>query len=497
MNRHTYARTSKLVPAALAACLLWPATGRTATIDAESCSQPHVQGAVDSAMDGDLVLVPPGRCRWTSPVFTNGTAVTIQGSGIDRTTIVDGTGNDWQQSPFWAEGEEGRPFRITGFTLTGDNDYYGVITIRGQCRNFRIDNIKFLDLPERCINISGYSYGLVDHCVFENTAQPLAANGDTNAAWERPLTLGTENAVYVEDCLFIRDDGNAAIDAHDGGRFVFRYNTLYNAHVHAHGCCNTTRGVFSFEIYENTIIVDERMVGDPTMWAGVAMRGGTGVIFNNEMIGPFYHPILVVNYRTCHEATHDACQEEFDRCDGDSQYDGNEDSTGYPCRDQIGRSTDTGQFTPQALEPLYQWNNTLNGNPVVVEINDISSYFTCENPSMRDHIKSGRDYFDETERPGYQPYVYPHPLNQSGPTCQNQGYLCCDECTEGTAQPGFDGDCAGQICCEECVPTSGSTKGCGCRVGSLAKSASQPFSARWGLLLFLMMLTVFTAIRQR
>lgn len=456
----------------LAASFVSVSNGRAATIDAASCSQGDVQAAVDAAVDGDVVAVPAGECRWSGPVFTQGKGITIQGAGIDRTTIEDRTGSDWQESPFWIDGEEGRPFRITGFTLTGDNDYYGVISVRGTCKDWRIDNIKFLYLPDRCINVSGFTYGLVDHCVFEYSGQPIAANGDADEAWQRPLTLGTENAVYVEDSIVIRSDGYAAIDAHDGGRFVYRYNTLYNAHVHAHGCCNTTRGVFSYEIYENTIIIDENMVGDPTQWTAVGLRGGTGVIFNNTISGPVYYPILLVNYRTCFEVSHDACQEEFDRCDGSSQYDGNEDSTGYPCRDQIGRSTDTGQYTPQALEPLYQWNNDNDGEAATIEINDVSSYFVCDNPSMRDHIQEGRDYFNEMERPGYVPFVYPHPLNDSAPTCQNQANVCCDECAEGSNPvPGFDGDCPGQICCERCVSTGGSGgKGCGCRAGPVPRS---------------------------
>lgn len=440
-------QTTTVTLSAFGAITLLSFAGQAATIDAASCEQSAVQAAVDAAADGDTVAVPAGSCTWAAPVFTSGKAVTIQGAGIDRTTITDATTSDWQQSPFWIEGEEGRPFRITGFTLTGQNDYYGVIHIRGDGKGWRIDNIKFVGLPDRCINIGGYSYGLIDHCEFEDTGQPLAANGDADAAWMRPLSLGTENAVYVEDCIVRRTDGGAAIDAHDGGRYVYRHNTLYNAHVHAHGCCNTSRGVFSYEIYENDIIVDDTMVGDPTMWTAVGMRGGTGVIFDNRITGPVYHPILVVNYRSCHTDTHNACQAEFDRCDGDSPYDGNEDATGYPCRDQIGRSTDSGQFTAQTLEPLYQWGNTVDGaSTVVVDVNDITDYFTCTNPSMTDHIQAGRDYFDETERPGYTPYVYPHPLN--------------DGSAGGGAAGGAGGSSGGGA---DAAPGDATDGGCGCR----------------------------------
>ncbi|MCK4576539.1 T9SS type A sorting domain-containing protein, partial [candidate division WOR-3 bacterium] len=32
------------------------------------------------------------------------------------------------------------------------------------------------------------------------------------------------------------------------------------------------------------------------------------------------------------------------------------------------------------------------------------------------HIQSGRDYFDNTQKPGYTPYTYPHPLITDGTT---------------------------------------------------------------------------------
>jgi hypothetical protein len=53
----------------------------------------------------------------------------------------------------------------------------------------------------------------------------------------------------------------------------------------------------------------------------------------------------------------------------------------------------------QAAEPCYSWNNTAleDGTP-----RNLSS----TEPS----IKEGRDFFNETPKPGYTPYTYPHPL---------------------------------------------------------------------------------------
>jgi hypothetical protein len=80
--------------------------------------------------------------------------------------------------------------------------------------------------------------------------------------------------------------------------------------------------------------------------------------------------------------------------------------SGYPCRDQVGRSTDfsDAEVHPQALEPLYVWNNTFDGSPVVIESSDI-----CD--LSLEHVVEGRDFINDV-RPGYTPYVYPHPLTQ-------------------------------------------------------------------------------------
>jgi hypothetical protein len=58
----------------------------------------------------------------------------------------------------------------------------------------------------------------------------------------------------------------------------------------------------------------------------------------------------------------------------------------------------------QTLEPIYAWNNTLNGVPDSAVINS-----PCPT------IKDGRDYYSNRALPGYKPYTYPHPLTFSGP----------------------------------------------------------------------------------
>jgi hypothetical protein len=377
---------------------------------AASCSQGDVQNAIDAASDGDFVVVPAGACAWTTPpgddsvpaVSSDGKGITLQGAGIGQTVITDATGTGWNNSLIRVEGVEGKPFRITGFTFTGCNGPVG-IHIGGDCKNFRIDHCGFFSGEFfTAINVSGFSHGVIDHCDFTNSRVLVREALAGDDPWKRPLTLGSPNAVYVEDCYFYADVHSNAIDSNGGGRWVFRYNTVVNNYCEAHGLQNPNeRGTFSYELYENTFTTVDNGKNN---WVAFYTRGGTGVLFNNTVInaeGSPYHAFAAIqDNRSCGYAAG-----YWGPCDGTSPCDGNTPGmSGYPCRDQVGRSTDFSdtQVHPQALEPLYAWNNTFDGSPVTIESRDI-----CE--LSLEHVVEGRDFINGV-RPGYTPYVYPHPL---------------------------------------------------------------------------------------
>lgn len=83
-------------------------------------------------------------------------------------------------------------------------------------------------------------------------------------------------------------------------------------------------------------------------------------------------------------------------------------TNGYPCRDQIGRSTDVYLWTdatpypPQMREPAYEWNNTGASGDI-----DFGVVNRCN-----DWITEGIDYYNDTKKPGYTPFTYPHPLQR-------------------------------------------------------------------------------------
>ena len=112
--------------ASVPAHILTDATLTASIIHAASCSQADVQAAIDTASDGDFVLIPAGYCAWTTPasntpsVIINQKGITLLGAGIDQTVITDGTTTAWNETPLRVDGVAGRPFKITGFTFVGN-----------------------------------------------------------------------------------------------------------------------------------------------------------------------------------------------------------------------------------------------------------------------------------------------------------------------------------------------------------------------------------------
>lgn len=66
----------------------------------------------------------------------------------------------------------------------------------------------------------------------------------------------------------------------------------------------------------------------------------------------------------------------------------------------VNSKTGTAGWPHEVSEPLYVWGNTLNGNPT-----GLSSGYP--------NIQENRDFFNNTPKPGYAPFAFPHPLTVS------------------------------------------------------------------------------------
>jgi hypothetical protein len=376
--------------------------GQSTTITAASGSQSHVQAAITSAKSGDTVTLPAGAFAWSSAVSIPDTKkITLQGAGASSTIITVNLTSGYALNAGFSKS------RIAGIGFYLPDSAHA-INVRGS--GWRVDHCRFNNPSTTVTKYGVYANGsssnwvldgLVDNCEFFNSKVLAVADLSllAHGVWAQPLGLGTASAVYVEDCTFTFTKSGNCMDANYGGAYVFRYNTVNDSLVEAHSLQGTHRATRKWEIYNNTFNQVNR-----AMWVPMFIRGGTGVIFDNVVTGKWSNPnIAVDNVRSCAE------KGEAGLCNGSSSWDGNESGqAGYPCRDQIGRSTDQWLWTsskpypPQALDPAYVWNNKHGDNDVII------IQHSCETSAF--HIQPNRDYYNNVKKPGYTPYTYPHPL---------------------------------------------------------------------------------------
>jgi hypothetical protein len=381
-----------------------------ATINAASCSRTDVLNAITAAANGDRVLVPAGTCTWTSRITVSGKGITLAGAGIHRTTIVNGTNSTALEFNF----TPGEPTTyVEGFTFNANNVSSSdamILLVGGGLNQFRIHHFSMTNLRDRGIEVfmDGLEVsGLIDHGTFhmpsaDTGSKALSISGtgpEESQPFSRPLALGSGKFIFIEDCTFNyggRNDG--AMDAYAGARYVFRHNTVNNTNVEHHGAdSGGFRGVHSFEIYNNAF----RCTGACASQRKHYFRSGTGVIFNNTYSGN-YDGAELTNYRS------DESFAPWGKCDGTSPWDQNKPGqNGYACLDQIGHVFGPDPGGANILEPLYEWNNTHDGA-------DVDLFVGTAHANADRHIVQGRDFFNDTPRPGYTPYVYPHPLQVGG-----------------------------------------------------------------------------------
>jgi hypothetical protein len=419
----------------------WNGLSALATVFDSDGSSTNVQYIHNTlAQDGDTIALPVGTFSWSTPVsFTK--AVNIQGAGTDQTVIYDNVpkpNGSQSMVMFTATVDAGKSLRVTGFTIRGEaqdtqNYNKGTLNFWGNSQSVRVDHVNIILGGTSGIHFGGNVCGVVDHCTHDgsNFKQFVSIdhgnwNGDTagwgDGSYEDTLHLGTARAVYIEDCICLNETTAGVIDGTRGGRFVFRHNTVTNAFIGMHGTEGFRgRGMRSYEIYQNTFLNPNAII-----FTGILARSGTGVIWGNTFSGGagqtgYKNGMMFTVYRdfTCggvNEAP------PWGNATGSNPWDGNTLSNGYPALDQVGHGTCQDQIrgdnpvnmrtgTPawptQALEPVYEWNDTWTPVP--------------ENPGNKvttqcDIVQLGRDILTDTPMPGYTPYTYPHPLTVGGPS---------------------------------------------------------------------------------
>ncbi|MCK5150080.1 hypothetical protein KAJ87_04105, partial [Candidatus Pacearchaeota archaeon] len=367
------------------------------TINAVSCSQEDVQDAIDLAVDGDTVLVPAGSCTWTTisgPTVRLNKGIILKGAGVGQTTIIDDTGHDWNERALWVDVDKPNTWRITEMSFTdilSESVSDGVISINGNSDSWRIDHLEFYELNKQAIRTRSYTQGVIDHCIFKDQYRAaiylinyMSGEDSPDSLWSRPTELGTKDAIYLEDCVYeVFGETHPAVDGEYGLSWVFRNNNLTNFWVLNHGY-ESSRSAIKMEVYNNTFNVIDYT------FRVINYRGGTGVVFNNKVIGNPYYFVGVMYYCTCANESGGGCRTDL----------GQIECTEYPCLDQPGRTYN------QILAPIYQWDNTWDTGSTDFYV---WALFSCP-LSNNDIMQENRDFYNDVPKPGYVPYPYPHPL---------------------------------------------------------------------------------------
>ena len=376
-------------------------SGEAATFAAASCSRTHVSAAIAAAADGDTVHIPAcAATPWGAAIIVHNKAINVNGAGIDVTRIALSGGGF---ITFSGTSPGNKVGQIGNLTLSGSGaDAF--IDIQSTYK-FRVHHLKIGDVASRAIEVTGSS-GVIDHVEFTtlngyNAIQVLGGAEVPTGRWSQSMTFGSADQVYIEDSTFTAVNCVTSLgifDGFNGSRMVFRRNTVTNWSGYVHGYDSAAESALQWEIYDNVFDMQKSGCEIPRM---LFMRGGTGYVYNNTMhlTDPFssYSPQFVALY---YYRTNEPQQGSM--CNGSASIDENRPKlNGYLCWQQPG----SGGPGPHTSVPVYEFNNVGTGNmPADLQLSSESS-----------HVVSGRDFFNNTPKPGYVAYTYPHPLTVSNP----------------------------------------------------------------------------------
>jgi hypothetical protein len=408
-------KTAKSLPFAIILMAFLPYGTRANTYTAASCSFSDVQSQVSSANDGDTVLVSGGgNATWSTPLMVS-KGITLNGQGC-VITLAGGS-----STLLSVTADAAANFFLTGFTFYGSSGggvIYVLTSSSPASKTFRIYGNTFDDGSPSTqgviISVGGNGPGLIDHNTFtahhgaDEVIHNQGMQSPTNySGWSDDITPGGANFLFVETNTFTYPstsgyfDGTSAIENFYGARTVFRYNIVNNMQFDAHGSspgpCNGNGSEDStrwWEIYNNTFNVNNLNQSNYT-----ALRGGSGVVFNNLMTGTNTVGGSIEFQEDCTSGT-------------------------YPLNAQVGRG-----INKSTSSPAHAWGNAtalnISSGSSFVEIGATltsCSHSPCDvvstptQPTTLTRCESAADVSAGCPVSyTYTPYTYPHPLtNGSG-----------------------------------------------------------------------------------
>ena len=323
------------------------------TYNAADCQQATVAALAASAADGDTIHVPVtgSPCTWTSGLTVTGKGISI--IGIGNPTIIDSvSGRLLTFQPTYGNSL----MRFSGFTVQPGTTSGSPVLLRGTCMsggcpNVRIDHNSFLgwsqvgqSLEAYALFLVGNVFGVMDHNIVTsggnylefanvNHGSYLGVGSLGDNSWAAPNSLGTANALFLEDNTF--NNGAWATDCDhmpnlydsSGCRMVVRYNN-FTAIINGPGAVQNhgtesggrMRGGVSMEVYGNTMTASQALSGY------VGIRSGTAMIWGNTLAisGSSSNFVNLSLYRMNNTRASDTHFWPWYTCDGTSLWDQND-----------------------------------------------------------------------------------------------------------------------------------------------------------------------------
>lgn len=404
-----------------------PPQGCTVTL--ASADLAIVQAAVNNASDGDVICLPAGTWIWADSLLIQNKTVSIKGFSEDSNNTTNLQWFGFQARPLITIDNTNKfgymsvsnIFFDKAWVDGGVQNHLGFIQLFGPIgwKNVRIHHNRFRSYNRDWHIYAGdFVCGVVDHNQFIGSAAGIRTVGLGDFDWTRAVNYGTSDWFFIENNLFdfpLDFAPYGANDVENGGRVVFRYNTVNEGFFQTH---DLWRSGFpsghAYEVYNNTF----NTAGD--RFKAMEISSGTGVVHDNFISGNWTYGMAMFDYKTAASEVNNGNVVVL-RCNGSDFHDQNTPGqTGWRCQYQCGSTNfllNSSGANAQAA-PLYFWNNSYSGNVgggigggVLLGIVDDNVFSPTGAPSST-HIQSGRDYVNNgaSPKPGYVAYTYPHPL---------------------------------------------------------------------------------------
>ena len=197
--------------------IVYPAAARTMPIS--NGDSATIQDAINQAAPGDTVLIPAGEYTINKTVVINKPLI-LKGAGTAQTTLVSGNVASFSIS---ADDVRIEGIKFVGRPGTTDDRAINV----GNVRDFCIINCEFNNISRAGVVVTGDdARGVISGSDFIDiyAGSGVVVYGEGSSNWNKPLDLGSQNAVFVEDCYFLRNWHGIA--SNNGSKYVFRYNEV-------------------------------------------------------------------------------------------------------------------------------------------------------------------------------------------------------------------------------------------------------------------------------